>query len=183
MSASLGDVGRTSRLTVATPTPVVGGLPIVNHMLDRLGLPALIAGALPPEDARVKLAPAVAIRLGATNVVVSREPLYGLGEWAVRCDPAQCRGVLHRREPGRGGVPRPQRLRIIPLPEPAPRVRAWPALLPRCAPRPAADAGAVCRGARADRGDQLRRRAGLPALQLPAWRQRLPVCWRGRRRS
>ena len=38
---------------------VVGGLPIVNHMLDRLGLPALIAGALPPEDARVKLAPAI----------------------------------------------------------------------------------------------------------------------------
>src|SRR5450759_1504399 len=89
MSASLGDVGRTSRLTVATPTPVVGGLPIVNHMLDRLGLPALIAGALPPEDARVKLAPAVAIRLVVTNRVLGREPLYGLGEWAARCDPAQ----------------------------------------------------------------------------------------------
>jgi hypothetical protein len=54
---------------------VVGGLPIVNHMLDRLGLPALIAGALPPEDARVKLAPAVAIRLVVTNLVLGREPL------------------------------------------------------------------------------------------------------------
>ena len=53
---------------------VVGGLPIVNHMLDRLGLPALIAGALPPEDARVKLAPAVAIRLVVTNLVLGREP-------------------------------------------------------------------------------------------------------------
>jgi len=63
---------------------VVGGLPIVNHILDRLGLPALIAGALPPEDARVKLAPVVAIRLVVTNLVLSREPLYGLGEWAAR---------------------------------------------------------------------------------------------------
>jgi len=68
---------------------VVGGLPIVNHTLDRLGLPALIAGALPPEDARVQLAPAVAIRLVGTNLVLGREPLYGLGEWAARCDPAQ----------------------------------------------------------------------------------------------
>src|SRR5664280_3111479 len=67
---------------------------------------------------RVKLAPAVAIRLVVTNLVLGREPLYGLGEWAARCDPAQCRGVLHRREPGRGGVPRPQRLRIARAPNP-----------------------------------------------------------------
>src|SRR5664280_1430092 len=67
---------------------VVGGLPIVNHMLERLGLPALIAGALSPEDARAQLAPAVAIRLVVTNLVLGREPLYGLGEWAARYDPA-----------------------------------------------------------------------------------------------
>src|SRR5450756_10111 len=82
---------------------VVGGLPIVNHMLDRLGLPALIAGALPPEDARVKLAPAVAIRLVVTNLVLGREPLYGLGEWAARCDPAQVvvsfLSLIHISEP------------------------------------------------------------------------------------
>src|SRR5664279_2818048 len=53
------------------------------------GYPALIAGALPPEDARVQLAPAVAIRLVVTNLVLGREPRYGLGEWAARCDPAQ----------------------------------------------------------------------------------------------
>src|SRR5664279_4900117 len=59
----------------------LGGLPIVNQMLDRLGLPALLAGALPDHDARLKLAPAVAIRLVVTNLVLGREPLYGLGEW------------------------------------------------------------------------------------------------------
>lgn len=66
----------------------LGGLPIVNQMLDRLGLPALLAGVLPAEDARVRLAPAVAIRLVVTNLVLGREPLYGLGEWAARHDPA-----------------------------------------------------------------------------------------------
>jgi transposase len=66
----------------------LGGLPIVNLMLDRLGLPALLAGALPGDDARLKLAPAVAIRLVITNLVLGREPLYGLGEWAGRHDPA-----------------------------------------------------------------------------------------------
>jgi len=65
----------------------LGGLPIVNAVLDRLGLPALLAGALAADDARVKLAPAVAIRLVVTNLVLGREPLYGLGEWAARYDP------------------------------------------------------------------------------------------------
>ncbi|HZJ05632.1 MAG TPA: IS1634 family transposase [Nocardioidaceae bacterium] len=66
----------------------LGGLPIVNQVLDRLGLPALLAGAVPAEDARLKLAPAVAIRLVIANLVLGREPLYGLGEWASRYDPA-----------------------------------------------------------------------------------------------
>ena len=66
----------------------LGGLPIVNHVLDRLGQPALLADAMPEDDARLKLAPAVAIRLVIANLVLGREPLYGLGEWAGRYDPA-----------------------------------------------------------------------------------------------
>src|SRR5664280_1866232 len=65
----------------------LGGLPIINHVLDRLGLPALLAGVLPAGDARVKLAAAAAIRLVGANLVLGREPLYGLGEWAARYDP------------------------------------------------------------------------------------------------
>jgi len=65
----------------------LGGLPIVNQVLDRLGLPALLADSMPAQDARLKLAPAVAIRLVITNLVLGREPLYGLGEWAARHDP------------------------------------------------------------------------------------------------
>ena len=48
----------------------LGGLPIINQVLDRLGLPALLADAMPAEDARLKLAPAVAIRLVIANLVL-----------------------------------------------------------------------------------------------------------------
>jgi transposase len=65
----------------------LGGLPILNQVLDRLGLPGLLGDALPEDDARLKLAPAVAIRLVIANLVLGREPLYGLGEWASRYDP------------------------------------------------------------------------------------------------
>ncbi len=67
---------------------VLGGLPIINAVADRLGLPALLAAALPDGDARVKVSSAAAIRLVVTNLVLGREPLYGLGEWAARYDPA-----------------------------------------------------------------------------------------------
>ncbi len=66
---------------------VLGGLPIINAVTDRLRLPALLSAALPDGDARVKVSAAAAIRLVVTNLVVGREPLYGLGEWAGRYDP------------------------------------------------------------------------------------------------
>jgi len=75
-----GGFGLTSR--------TLGGLPIVDHVLDRLGLPGLLGAALGEVDGRTKLAPAAAIRLVITNLVLGREPLYALGEWAARYDPA-----------------------------------------------------------------------------------------------
>jgi transposase len=75
-----GDYGLVSR--------ALGGLPIVNHFLDRLGLPGLLGEALGEVDGRTKLAPAAAIRLVIANLVLGREPLYALGEWAARYDPA-----------------------------------------------------------------------------------------------
>jgi len=55
MMTAPGEFGLVSR--------TLGRLPIMNVMVERLGLPALLVGALPGEDARLKLAPAVAIRL------------------------------------------------------------------------------------------------------------------------
>jgi len=66
----------------------LGGLPIVNQILDRLGLPGLLGEALGEIDGRTRLAPAAAIRLVIANLVLGREPLYALGDWAARYDPA-----------------------------------------------------------------------------------------------
>ena len=60
----------------------LGALPLVNHFLDRTGLPGLLERYLPAGDARVRLVPAVAVRLVITNLLVGRQPLYGLGDWA-----------------------------------------------------------------------------------------------------
>ncbi len=64
----------------------LGALPVVNHIVERLGLPGLLEEFLPAGDERLKLAPATAVRLVVANLVVGREPLYGLGEWLGRTD-------------------------------------------------------------------------------------------------
>ena len=60
----------------------LGALPLVEHFWDRAGLPGLLGKYLPATDARVRLAPAVAVRLVVTNLLIGRAPLYALGEWA-----------------------------------------------------------------------------------------------------
>jgi hypothetical protein len=66
----------------------VGALPVLNHFLHRAGLPTLLARYLPGDDGRYRLAPAAAVGLVVVNLLVGRRPLYGLGEWAARYDPA-----------------------------------------------------------------------------------------------
>ncbi len=73
---------------LALVSRTLGGLPIVNAVLDRLRLPGLLEGVLPVGDVRVKVTPSTAIRLVVTNLVLGREPLYGLGEWTSHYDPA-----------------------------------------------------------------------------------------------
>ena len=69
---------------------LLGPLPVINHFLDRLGLAGLLESYLPVNDARTRLAPAAALALVVRNLVIHREPVYGLGEWAARFEP----GVL-----------------------------------------------------------------------------------------
>ena len=66
----------------------LGALPIVNHFLDRMGLPALLERYLPSDDPRLLLPPASAVRLVVANLLLGRSPLYALGEWALPFDPA-----------------------------------------------------------------------------------------------
>ena len=43
-----------------------------------------LRAALPPEDRRTKLSPVKALLVLLRNLLVSREPIYGVGEWAAR---------------------------------------------------------------------------------------------------
>jgi transposase len=65
----------------------VGALPILNHFLDRMRLEGFLRAALPKDDRRTKLSPVKALLLLVRNVLVSREPIYGMGEWAARHAP------------------------------------------------------------------------------------------------
>lgn len=64
----------------------LGPLPIVNHVLDRLRLDRFLGQFVPPTDRRLKLPPAVGLGVLVRNVLVAREPLYSLSEWAARFD-------------------------------------------------------------------------------------------------
>ena len=61
-----------------------GALPILNRRIERTRLEKFLPAALPPEDRRMKLAPVKALLVLLRNLLVSRAPMYGIGEWAVR---------------------------------------------------------------------------------------------------
>lgn len=65
----------------------LGALPIVDHVLGRIGLQALLERHLPAGDERVALSAATAVGVLVRNLCVAREPLYGLADWAARHDP------------------------------------------------------------------------------------------------
>ena len=66
----------------------VGVLPIVNHFLQRLGFARLLANYLPPCDKRAKMNPAHALQVLVRNLIISRTPLYSIGEWAQQIVPS-----------------------------------------------------------------------------------------------
>ena len=78
-------VARAGRCVLHSAT--VGGLPMVNQLLRRIRLEEFLRDVLPKEDGRTKLSPAKALLVLLRNLLVSREPIYGLGEWAGRYAP------------------------------------------------------------------------------------------------
>ncbi len=62
----------------------VGALPLLNHLLRRMRLEEFLQDALPSEDGRTKLSAAKALLVLLRNLLLSREPIYGVGEWASR---------------------------------------------------------------------------------------------------
>ena len=60
----------------------VGPLPIVNRILQRMRLDELLEKHLPTDDSRMKVATKQGLLLLIRNILLSREPIYGLGQWA-----------------------------------------------------------------------------------------------------
>jgi transposase len=65
----------------------VGALPILNDLLQRMRLEEFLRAYLPPEDSRCKISSAKTLLVLLRNLLLSREPLYGLGEWAAHYAP------------------------------------------------------------------------------------------------
>ena len=65
----------------------VGSLPLLNRLLQRMRLEDFLAQALPSEDGRTKLSPRKSLLVMLRNLLISREPIYGMGEWAARHAP------------------------------------------------------------------------------------------------
>ncbi len=93
-----GRIARAAGHTLNSST--IGVLPI----LDRLGLKLFLRDHLPREDRRCRIATVTGHLLLLKNLLVSREPLYGIGEWAARhvperlgLSPAQLPALDHDR--------------------------------------------------------------------------------------
>ena len=63
-------------------THSVGAMPILNRLLERMRLQEFLSCHLPPEDRRTKVGTPRVVLLILRNLLVSREPMYGVVEWA-----------------------------------------------------------------------------------------------------
>ena len=62
----------------------VGSLPIVNRILEEMRLEEILQTHLPQDGPRMKIPTSRGLMLLVRNILLSREPVYGLGEWAQR---------------------------------------------------------------------------------------------------
>lgn len=65
----------------------VGSLPMLNHFLERLELPQVLRRHLPKDDVRQEIPTERIVLLLVRNVLVSRQPMYGVPEWAAQYGP------------------------------------------------------------------------------------------------
>jgi transposase len=80
-----GEIARAKGRTLSSYR--VGALPIIDRLLERMRLEEFLRSYLPRADRRCRIAPSIGVMLLLKNALLSREPLYGIGEWAARFDP------------------------------------------------------------------------------------------------
>jgi transposase len=65
----------------------VGALPIINRILERMRLADILKQCLPADDSRTQLATHRGLLVLLRNILMSREPVYGVGQWAASYAP------------------------------------------------------------------------------------------------
>jgi transposase len=75
-----GQIAQAGPQTLTTMT--VGCLPILNRLLERMRLEQFFYKHLKPDGARTRLSTPRALLVLVRNLLLSREPIYGIGEWA-----------------------------------------------------------------------------------------------------
>lgn len=80
-----GQMARTGEQSLATTT--VGCLPILNRLLERMRLEQFLESHLKTDGPRMRLPTSTALLVLVRNLLMSREPIYGVGEWASRYAP------------------------------------------------------------------------------------------------
>jgi transposase len=65
----------------------VGALPLINMFLRRMRLSEILGEHLPADDPRTELPTVRALLVLVRNVLLARQPLYGVAEWAARFAP------------------------------------------------------------------------------------------------
>jgi transposase len=80
--------GKAARAADGTLTSYrISALPVLEGVLTRLRLEAFLRDHLPREDRRSRVSTATGLMILLKNLLISREPLYGIGEWAARHAP------------------------------------------------------------------------------------------------
>jgi transposase len=65
----------------------VGALPLLMRFIERMQLPRLLSEHLPKDDSRTELPTVTALLVLFVNLLMAREPVYGVGEWAALFPP------------------------------------------------------------------------------------------------
>src|SRR5712671_1176968 len=65
----------------------VGALPLLKRIAERMQLQRLLSEHLPKDDSRTELPTVTALLVLFANLLLAREPIYGVGEWAALFPP------------------------------------------------------------------------------------------------
>src|SRR5580704_8616254 len=65
----------------------VGALPLLNRIVERMQLQRILSEHLPRDDSRTELSTVTSLLVLVVNLLMAREPVYGIGEWAALFPP------------------------------------------------------------------------------------------------